>query len=66
MTNPNPVQSDAFKAQQNTAPDTAGGTVTVPAKISPQDKEWLKSLPGGVSYNIRQAIQAYKKSFENA
>ena len=39
--------------------------VIVTAKIDPDDKEWLKSLPEGTSYHIRQAIRQYKSNFRD-
>lgn len=47
-----------------TARDTSGGTVPLAAKISPDDRDWLDSLPEGRSYHVRQAIKVYRESRE--
>jgi hypothetical protein len=39
--------------------------VIVTARIDPDDKDWLKSLPEGTSYHVRQAIRAYKSNSTN-
>lgn len=38
--------------------------VVVAAKIDQEDKEWLKSLPEGTSYHIRQAVRAYRQNIQ--
>jgi hypothetical protein len=36
-------------------------TEPVTAKLLTNDAEWLRSLPGGVSKHIRQAVENYRK-----
>ena len=42
------------------APDKPGETVTTGIRITPEDRDWLKGLEGGLSYHIRQAIADYR------
>jgi hypothetical protein len=52
--------------QQNlvdrSAPDQPGQTEVTAVRLRTEDLEWLRSLPHGVSYNIRKAVGAYKQS----
>jgi hypothetical protein len=52
--------------QQNlvdrSAPDRPGETEVTAVRLRIEDLEWLRSLPNGVSYNIRKAVSAYKQS----
>ena len=48
------------------APDTFGGTVPIAARVSPDDRDWLDTLPGGRSYHVRQAITVYRQLREGS
>ena len=54
-------QRNTSGLRPHTAPDCDQKPVIVTAKIDPDDKNWLKSLPEGTSYHIRQAVRAYKQ-----
>jgi hypothetical protein len=48
----------------NLAADCTEPPVAITARIDPEDKDWLKSLPEGASYHIRQAVRAYKQNIQ--
>ena len=49
----------AFNRMDRSAPDKPGETVIVPARLTPEQKEWLDKRIEGRSYHIRQAVQMY-------
>lgn len=42
------------------APDNPGDTTATTVRIKTDDLEWLRSMPEGVSYHIRQAVKHYR------
>lgn len=46
------------------APDKPGQTDATTVRIKTDDLEWLRSLPNGVSYHIRQAVKLYRDASE--
>lgn len=42
------------------APDKPGQTDVTAVRLRTEDLEWLKSLPNGVSYHVRQAVKLYR------
>jgi hypothetical protein len=61
MANQNPIQPPGFLAQKKPA---TGDTEMVGVKLPPEIKSWLRTLPGGTSYNVRLAILDYKNKLE--
>jgi hypothetical protein len=50
--------------RDRSAPDTPGDTVAVGVRLRPEDVEWLRSQPEGMSYHVRQAIGRYITSLQ--
>lgn len=46
------------------APDKPGETEATTLRIGVEDLKWLRSLPEGISYHVRQAVQQYRKTVE--
>lgn len=44
------------------APDNPGETKVTAVRIGIDDLDWLRSLPEGTSYHVRQAVKQYRKS----
>lgn len=42
------------------APDKPGQTDVTAVRLRTEDLEWLRTLPNGVSYHVRQAIKFYR------
>lgn len=42
------------------APDKPGQTDVTTVRLRAEDLEWLRTLPNGVSYHVRQAIKLYR------
>lgn len=46
------------------APDRPGETEATTIRLRVDDLEWLRNLPHGVSFNVRQAVAAYRQNCE--
>ncbi len=46
------------------APDKPGDTEVTTVRLRAEDLAWLRTLPNGVSYHIRQAVKAYRSELE--
>ncbi len=42
------------------APDKPGPTDVTTVRLRVEDLEWLRTLPNGISYHVRQAIKLYR------
>lgn len=42
------------------APDKPGQTDVTAVRLKTEDLEWLRTLPNGISYHVRQAIKLYR------
>lgn len=47
------------------APDLDSTGVIMSVRVAPEDKEWLKQHPEGISYHTRKAIAIYRHMMEN-
>jgi hypothetical protein len=63
MPNPNPNTKGLFKDQ---APDAFELTEPVTGRIEKSNSEWLRQLPGGISFHLRQAVKLYRESIEES
>jgi hypothetical protein len=46
------------------APDKPGITQATTVRLRSEDLEWLRNLPHGVSYHIRQAVTIYRNNID--
>jgi hypothetical protein len=46
------------------APDRPGETITTAVRLRADDAEWLRTLPEGSSYHVRQAVKLYRQQLE--
>ncbi|MBW4422129.1 MAG: hypothetical protein KME13_23420 [Myxacorys californica WJT36-NPBG1] len=58
-----PNESSLKNLVDRSAPDDPGQTEATTVRISVDDLRWLKSLPNGTSYHVRQAVKLYRESF---
>jgi hypothetical protein len=58
------AESSLANLRPQRAPDNPGGTIAGPIRLSPEDWQWLKTLPDGASYHMRQAVKLYRKQLE--
>lgn len=57
------IRNSGLISKPRIDPDSTTQPITV--KLLPDDAQWIKSLPGGASKHIRQAVQNYRKQISN-
>lgn len=63
MPNPNP-KTEHLPNTQFKAPDSEGGLISVSVRMPLEMREWLRSLPEGTGYHVRQALREYMERLE--
>lgn len=61
MPNPSP-NTQGLLSNSKQALDAFEKTVPISGRIEQSNAEWLKTLPDGISYHLRQAVKLYKKA----
>lgn len=62
---PTPTAKSLANLIPQPAPDAPGETEATTVRVGKDDLEWLRSLPEGVSYHVRQAVKQYRKRVED-